>query len=920
MVGFMRTFTLILLALAANPFRSAAQMPIITNQPASRVVWAGANVTLAVGLSNPPPQSPYAPSPFVYRWFFTPATQATPVDMSARATNLCAGASFMGIPLPTVAPSPGALQGFYISYPNGLAVRPDGTLLVADALDNYVFQSPSPVTPLSTFSVLAGTGPPFGFAFPQFDINDGGAGWYANVSRPLSVAADAAGNAFIVDSGHSRIRKVDTNGIITTVAGGGVGDYGPATNAILYIPMGLAADNAGNLFVADYENDRVRKLSTNGLITTVVGTGWWSIASPGDIDYEYHHPQDVAVDTSGNTFVAFTEGRMVIKVATNGAVTTIVDGYSPTGSSIGDGGPAALAYLKAPTGVAVDSTGNLYIADSGSEQERIRKVDTNGIITTVAGGGTNGSIIITVIGIGPGGFLTSTNLLNGVGDGGMATNANISVGSVALDAAGNLIFPDYEHNSIRKVDTNGIITTIAGGGTNEVVDGGLTTNAALFADNVALDAAGNIFISLNDFTIRKIDTNGVITTVAGNGTSGYSGDGGAATNANLPAGGGLAVDNVGNLFISDPVNYRIRKVAPNGIINTIAGITPLATYAPSYGYDPGPLINAYYGDGGLAASALLNNPTDVALDRFGNLYIADTGNYRVRKVDTNGLITTFAGNGTNVFYADGLPATTVGVTPVGLGVDLAGDVLIVDSHLDRILKVDASGAVTTLAGNGSPASSGDGGPAPNAGMSPAGLAVDPAGNVFIADNSGPTIREILTNGVIITAIGTNAMVPAGGMPVSAPLQSVHHLAMDTAGNLFVAASSPENYILEFFEAFPAVNPEQASVLTLSNVTVADSGTYYALAMNPPYSVPGPPLTLTVATSPMISQCLVNPGGSMRLDFVSPPASTNVVLCATNLAQPVWQALSTNVAGLDGDWQFVDVQAVAPARFYRFISH
>ena len=252
--------------------------------------------------------------------------------------------------------------------------------------------------------------------------------------------------------------------------------------------------------------------------------------------------------------------------------------------------------------------------------------------------------------------------------GGMATNANISVGSVALDAAGNLIFPDYEHHSIRKVDTNGIITTIAGGGTNEVVDGALSTNVALSAGNVAVDAAGNIFAYLEDAMIRKIDTQGVITTAAGNGTSGYSGDGGAATNASL-AGGFVAVDNVGNLFISDSVNSRIRKVDTNGIINTIAGITPLAI----------------------------------------------------------------------------------------------------------------------------------------------------------------------------------------------------------------------------------------------------------LAMNPPYSVPSPPFILTVATTPMTSRWAVNPDGNVALDFVSPPGSTNVVLCATNLAPSVWQALSTNVAGPDGDWQFTDVQAAAPARFYRFVS-
>ncbi len=336
------------------------------------------------------------------------------------------------------------------------------------------------------------------------------------------------------------------NGIINTVAGNGTGSYsgdgGAATNASLYYPEGAVLDAAGNLFIADFVNNRIRKVTTNGIITTVAGNG-----SPG---------------------------------------------YN------GDGVPATNATVR-PAGVAVDVNGNLFIADWNNH--RIRKVDTNGTITTVAGNGSPGFS----------------------GDGGPATSASLAfVEAVAVDGSGNLFIADMDNNRIRKVDTNGIITTVAGKGPavygSYSGDGGPATNANLNAPyGVAVDAAGNLFIAdMDNNRIRKVDTNGIITTVAGNGSPDYSGDGGPATNACLDAPYGMTVDAFGNLFFADSWNDRIRKVDPLGIITTVAG-------SDNWGYS---------GDGGAATNATLNLPSGVALDSTGNLFLADLGNERIRKV------------------------------------------------------------------------------------------------------------------------------------------------------------------------------------------------------------------------------------------------------------------------------------------------
>jgi len=577
---------------------------------------------------------------------------------------------------------------------------------------------------------------------------DNGPAASAQLYFPTGIAVDSAGNLYIADTNNNRIRRV-SNGVIATVAGNGFsgfgGDNGLATSARLANPAAVAVDSAGNLYIADTYNNRIRRVS-NGVIATVAGNGLSGFSGDNGpaVNAQMNRPYGLAVDSTGNLYIADTENQRIRKVS-NGAIATIA-GNGTAGFS-GDSGPAIGAMLATPIGIAVDLASDLYIVDR--DNNRIRKV-ANGAITTAAGNGTPGFS----------------------GDNGPAANAQLSnpIG-VAVDALGNLYIADSYNQRIRKV-TDGAITTVAGGGTPICGNGPALSCQFVDPFDIAVDSAGSLYISDQaDSRIWKV-SNGLVAVVAGNGTAGFSGDNGPATSAQLSSPAGVAVDSAGNVYIADTGNNRIRKVA-NGVIATVAGNGTAG----------------FSGDGGPAISAQLDFPFGVAVDSAGNLYIADTGNNRVRKV-ASGTVTTVAGNGTPGFGGDGGPPTAALLyEPSGIAVDRANNLYIADTVNNRIRKV-ASGAITTLAGDGYPGFGGDNIPATGTELwEPLGIALDSAGNVFIADCVNQRIRKV-SNGEITTVAGNGAEGFSGdsGPAFNAQLSEPQGIAVDSSGNVYIADS------------------------------------------------------------------------------------------------------------------------------------
>ena len=644
----------------------------------------------------------------------------------------------------------------WLQYPVGLAVNRAGNLYVADTFNHRIRR----VDPSGTITTVAGTGEE-GFS------GDNGPAVNAQLAGPTDVAVDAAGNLYVADAFNHRIRRLDPSGTITTIAGTGEegfsGDNGPAIQAGLNRPQGVAVDAAGNLFIADTRNHRIRRVDPSGTITTIAGTGEDGFSGDNGpaVEAQLASPRGLALDGTGNLFIADTLNDRIRRVDPSGTISTIA-GAEWTGN-IGDNGPAVEANLSLPYGLAVDSAGNLYIADSG--RGRVRRVDPSGTITTIAGGWR-------------GGF---------GGDGGPAVAAQLdSPMGVAVDPMGNLYLADTLNHRIRRVDPSGTITTIAGTGEEGFIgDNGPAVAAQLYYPiGVAVDPLGNLFVA-DTFNnrIRRVDPSGTITTIAGTGERGFNGDDGPAVAAQLHYPMGLAVDSAGNLLIADSYNHRIRRVDPSGTISTIAGTGE----------------EGFSGDNGPAVRAALDFPRGVAADGAGNLYIADTWNHRIRRVDPSGIITTIAGSGETRsevgnlgggFSGDGGPAVQAQLkNPRGVAVDGTGNLYIADSNNHRIRRVDPSGTISTIAGIGGPGFGGDNVPAVSARLdSPEGVAVDSAGNLYIADGDNHRIRRVDPSGTITTIAGTGKPGFSGdkGPAVRARLFLPQGLAVDAAGNLYVA--------------------------------------------------------------------------------------------------------------------------------------
>ncbi len=614
-----------------------------------------------------------------------------------------------------------------LSGPLGVAVNRAGNLYIADSGSNVIRE----VSSSGVMTTIAGSGKP-GFA------GDGGPASSAQLNNPNGLAVDAAGNVYIADTSNNRVRKVTSSGVISTVAGTGTsgfsGDNGPATNAQLRSPASVTVDAAGNFYIADNFN-RVRKVNSSGVISTVAGNGSFGYTGDGvaATTAALNSPSGIAVDAAGNLYIADTSNNRVRKVvAASGAISTIAG--NGTNNFSGDGGPATSAQMNSPFGVTQDSSGNLYISDSGNN--RIRKVTTSGIISTFAGNGASGFS----------------------GDGGLAASAQLSgPAGLAVDAAGNLYIADVNNNRIRKVTPAGIISTVAGSSSQGFAgDGGPATSAKLtLPEGVAVDATGNLYIAdMFNNRIRMV-TGGTISTIAGNGQQGFSGDGGPATGASLNNPQGVAVDASGNLYIADTRNSVIRKVALTGVISTVAGTGGLAGFS---------------GDGGPATSSFLNFPSAVAVDATGNLYISDTNNSRIRYVAASSSIGTDSAH-----------------SPRGQG----------------------TGTISTIGGNAQPGYSGDAGPATSASINrPCGVFVlTKNGTIYYVDQYGNAIRVmtvtlcsyfISPGGRTYGALGA----VADSFTVTAP-SGCTYSATTTNDFISIAPSSNQGLVIFGVAAFPS---------------------------------------------------------------------------------------------------------------------
>jgi uncharacterized protein (TIGR03437 family) len=572
---------------------------------------------------------------------------------------------------------------------------------------------------------------------------DGGPATAAQLGNIQGVASDRLGNLYLADTDNHRIRKVAADGIITTIAGTGTagfsGDNGPAAAAQLNLPYGLATDLSGNLYVADLGNNRVRRIAPDGAIATVAGGGTDAAAADGALatGVPLLTPRNVATAAAGNLYISEFSGHRVRKVTTDGKI------WTAAGTGIagywGDGGLAANAQLAFPAGLGVDRNGNLYIADS--QNQRIRKILPGNVMSTALGGSP------------------STRLYTPI--------------AVAVDSA-STIFVGDSSQTVHSYTVAGVWSLVAGtGAPGYWGDGGPAAAAKLAGvHDLAVDLTGTLYIA-DGVRVRSVDHSRVIHTLAGDGYLHAVGDGGAATSAQLYRPSAIVLDHSGNLFVADTGTQRVRQVAPSGVIVTVAGTG----------------VAGYNGDQGPASGALLNSPAGVALDGAGSLVVADTVNQRIRKV-AGGVVSTVLGTGTaGSGPQNTAPLETPVRSPAGVCLDLAGNLYVADTLNNRVLRAPAGGPVATAAGNGAAGSQGDGGPARTAQLNlPGACTTDAAGDLYIADTGNHLIRKVTAAGIVSTVAGTGSPGGEGdeGPATAAALSAPRGVAVDGSGNVFIA--------------------------------------------------------------------------------------------------------------------------------------
>jgi sugar lactone lactonase YvrE len=589
--------------------------------------------------------------------------------------------------------------------PGGLATDSAGNLYVADSANHTVRK----ISPSGAVNLLAGQAGVSG-------TNDGAA-LLARFNQPQALAVDSSGVVYVADSGNHTIRKI-AGGVVSTLAGTpGVNGCADGTGAAAQFnyPQGLAVGSDGSLYVADTWNHTLRKVTAAGGVSTLAG----AVGAAGSADgtngaARFNRPQAVALDSTGNLYVADLFNHTVRRLSLNGTnwtVTTLAGLPAVWG---GADGATTSARFFTPQGLAVDSAGTVYVAEAGNHT--IRKITSSGTVSTLAGVfGCEGSA-------------------DGVGG-----SARFR-GPRALAVNGSTLYvADTGNGTIRQVTAAGAVTTLAGAPSIGTVDGSSSVARFYGPSGAAADRAGNLYVAdTQNSTIRKITPAGDVTTFAG--LAGVSGSSDGTTTARFFAPEGVAVDLAGNVYVADTGNHTLRKIAPNGNVMTLAG-----------------LAGARGTNDGAASSARFYGPQGVAVDANGNVYVADTWNHTLRLISATGAVTTLAGSPGNYGTADGTGASARFYEPQGLTLDAGGTLYVADAGNHTLRKVTSGGVVTTLAGSPGKYGSANGTGTNALFYGPAAVALDGAGNLYVADYFNQMLRKVTAGGAVTTLAGTAAV-------------------------------------------------------------------------------------------------------------------------------------------------------------------
>jgi sugar lactone lactonase YvrE len=646
--------------------------------------------------------------------------------------------------------------------------------------------TPNPnAPPQGTVTTLAG---------PTFPV-PGGDPLSASFKQPYGVAVDDSGNVYVADFGNNLIRKISSSGVVTTLAGTGSpgASNGVGADASFNLPIGIDVDHLGNVYVADYGNQMIRMISPSGMVTTIAGTGTKGSANGAGNASTFNEPTGIAVDKSltlnaGTIYIADQGNNMIRMINVNGTVSTLA-GTGTRGSTNGAGNTST---FSAPTGVAADNQGNVYVADGSNNM--IRKINPSGVVSTLAGTGSVGSTN------GPGAAATFTTPFG-----------------VTLDVSGNVYVADQGNNLIRVINSSGVVSTLAGSGALGAQNGMGSSASFDLPSAVAVDKGGNVYVAdFDNNLIREVSAAGIVSTLAGNGQPGA---GNPLTTASFSGPTGTAVDAQGNVYVVDQGHNVIRKIDLNGVVTTVAGNgnpfsidgpDSAASFAFPFGIavdqkgniyvsdvtckirmiSPAGMVSTLAGSGapgstnGIGSAASFSQPAGLAVDNTGNVYVADAGNNLIRVINSSGQVSTLAGNGMPGFTSGSYPYASFN-NPIGVAVDGDGNVYVADAGNNEIRMITPAGFTTTLAGNGM-AGSLDGMGSGATFDNPGGIAADPGGTLYVTDFSGNRIRQVDPNGGVFTLAGNGMPGGANGLGTAATFNKPNGIALDKHSIMYVA--------------------------------------------------------------------------------------------------------------------------------------